>query len=224
MLYQCCTLADDLANQIIELAQQDEYDYMIIEASGISEPSQIARLFDACKDDHDHDTAHQEQTVLSDVAAIDTCATVISAAEFFENFEDVTRQGQGPSDTWSKLMVEQIEYANVLILNKTDLCDDEQLNTIQDHLALLNPKASILRSRNSVIDVSEVVGTGLYEVEQFKMFNNVSVDLGALPKCCSASIGRGESPCCRRARTFETDKSQVLLGSKKLPKTRHEAR
>ena len=82
----CCTLADDLANQIIELSQQDEYDYMIIEASGISEPSQIARLFDACKDDHDHDTAHQETTVLSDVAAIDTCATVISAAEFFENF------------------------------------------------------------------------------------------------------------------------------------------
>ena len=121
-------------------------------------------------------------------------------------------------------MVEQIEYANVLVLNKTDLCNEEQLIKIEDHLALFNPSATIIRARNSVIDVSKVVQTGLYNPEQLKMFNHTVVDLGAMPKCCSASIGRGESPCCRSARTFETEKSQVLLGSKKLPKTRHEAR
>jgi G3E family GTPase len=62
----CCTLSDDLANQIISLAQQDKYDYMIIEASGISEPSQIAQLFDDCQDDHDH-AAHGDNVLLSDV-------------------------------------------------------------------------------------------------------------------------------------------------------------
>ena len=121
-------------------------------------------------------------------------------------------------------MVEQIEYANVLVLNKTDLCNEEQLVKIEDHLALFNPSATIIRARNSVIDVSKVVQTGLYNPEQLKMFSHTVVDLGAMPKCCSASIGRGESPCCRSARTIKTEKSQVLLGSKKLPKTRHEAR
>ena len=65
----CCTLSDDLSNQIISLAQKDEYDYMIIEASGISEPSQIAQLFDDCQDDHDHavHAAHGDKVLLSDV-------------------------------------------------------------------------------------------------------------------------------------------------------------
>jgi len=144
----------------------------------------------------------------------------VSAAEFFENFEDVTRK----EGNWSKLMVEQIEYANTVVLNKVDLCNEEQLTKIENHLALFNPTATILRARNSVIDVSKVVHTGLYNPSQLKMFNHTVVDLGALPTCCTASIGRGESPCCRRARTFETEKSQVLLGSSKLPKTRHEAR
>jgi G3E family GTPase len=218
----CCTLSDDLSKQIIELAQEDEYDYMIIEASGISEPSQIARLFQHA-DDHDH-ASHADQVLLQDVASVDTCATVISAAEFFENFEDVTRQGDTKQDPWSKLMVEQIEYANVLILNKTDLCNDEQLDKIEEHLNILNPNANIIRSYNSQIDVSKVVATKLFNVKQFEMFSHTNVDLNAMPKCCSKSIGRGESPCCRRARTIETEKSQVLLNSKKLPQTRHESR
>ena len=200
---------DDLTQQIIELAQQDEYDYMIIEASGISEPSQIANIFQHA-DDHDH-ASHKDHVLLQDVAKVDTCATVISAAEFFENFEDVTRQGATEQDPWSKLMVEQIEYANVLVLNKTDLCNEEQLVKIEEHLSILNPTATIIRSFNSQIDVSKVVGTKLFHAEQFQMFSHTSVDLN----------GKG---CESKSRIIETAKSQVLLNSKKLAQTRHEAR
>eukprot|EP00586_Coscinodiscus_wailesii_P004644 CAMPEP_0172486832 /NCGR_PEP_ID=MMETSP1066-20121228/15568_1 /TAXON_ID=671091 /ORGANISM="Coscinodiscus wailesii, Strain CCMP2513" /LENGTH=589 /DNA_ID=CAMNT_0013253033 /DNA_START=12 /DNA_END=1781 /DNA_ORIENTATION=+ len=221
----CCTLKSDLVDQIIEMTtnKDNSYDYMIIEASGISEPSEIAKLFAECEEDHDHDKEHETKVVLSDVAVIDTCVTVVDTGNFFNKFETVVPGSN--NETWSQLLVEQIEYANVIILNKTDLISESQLKKVKDHISILNSKAKILTAQNSSVDVMDVVNTKMYNAADFSDFlSQYQIEEEEVLECCKASIGRGESPCCKRARTFESANSRVLLSSKKLPKTRHETR
>merc|ERR1719461_153048 len=83
----CCTLQNDLVEQIIKLAEKKTFNYMLIEASGVSEPSQIAPLFELCDDEHDHEAEHKEGPELGEVARLDTCVTVIDAAEFYHNID-----------------------------------------------------------------------------------------------------------------------------------------
>ena len=83
----CCTLQSDLVEQIISLANKKIFNYMLIEASGVSEPSQIAPLFDLCDDEHDHEEEHKEGPQLGEVARLDTCVTVVDAAEFYSNLD-----------------------------------------------------------------------------------------------------------------------------------------
>ena len=85
----CCTLQNDLVDQIKELALKKTFDYMLIEASGVSEPSQIAPLFEPCEDEHDHEEEHSEGPQLSEVARLDTCITVVDAAEFYNNLDSM---------------------------------------------------------------------------------------------------------------------------------------
>jgi G3E family GTPase len=218
----CCTLKSDLVDQIKALAESKKFDYMIVEASGISEPSEIARIFSECLDDHDHDSEHDGSS-LSDYAVLDTCVTVVSAADFFENFESVT-SGKN-KEMWPKLMVEQIDYADVVIINKTDLVSKEQLDQIEKNVTILNPSATILLSQKSSVDVTKVVATGLYDPAKFKDIPELVIDLGASPKCCEDAKSRGEAPCCGpEKRVFETELSQVFLGSTAQAKTRHETR
>ena len=82
----------------------------------------------------------------------------------------------------------------------------------------------MLTSQNSAIDVAEVVDTRLYDANDFKDVANLVVELGEVQECCKLATSRGESACCRRARTHETSLSKVMTGSEKLPQTRHEAR
>jgi len=216
----CCTLKSDLVDQITKMAQKKIFDYMIIESSGISEPTAIAGIFAECEDDHDHEE-HKENDILSDLAYLDTCVTLVDAAQFYNNLDTVILGDK--QEAWPKLMVEQIEFSNVIVLNKTDLVSESQIKKIKDHLFLLNSNAKILTSQHSSIDVMEVVNTGLYKKQEMNLLSPV-IEEEPEKKCCASSILRGESPCCRRARTFSTNLSQVILGSAKLPKTRHEAR
>merc|ERR1712002_649142 len=85
----CCTLQSDLVEQIKSLAAKKMFNYMLIEASGVSEPSQIAPLFELRDDEHDHEREHSEGPQLGDVARLDTCITVIDAAEFYSNLESM---------------------------------------------------------------------------------------------------------------------------------------
>ena len=91
----CCTLTNDLVDQIIELASKNMFNYMLIEASGVSEPSQIAPLFDLCDDEHNHDEVHKDGPQLGEVARLDTCVTVIDAAEFYNNLETMNEFADG---------------------------------------------------------------------------------------------------------------------------------
>lgn len=232
----CCTLKSDLVEQIIEMASRKEvddfdmtstgvFDYMIIEASGIAEPSEIAKIFEECDEDHDHEAEHGEDdksAVLHDVAKLDTCVTVVDAADFFSKLESV--QTVRDNATHAQLIVEQIEYSNVVLINKTDLVSQKQIDKIMDHISLLNPKARILTTKLSAIDVKEVLNTKLYNAEDFSDFLSQAIEAEEEKECCKKSINKGESPCCRRARTIDSGVSQVLLSSKKLAKTRHESR
>ena len=85
----CCTLQSDLVEQIISLANKKMFNYMLIEASGVSEPSQIAPLFDLCDDEHDHEAEHKDGPQLGEVARLDTCVTVVDAAEFYSNLDSM---------------------------------------------------------------------------------------------------------------------------------------
>ena len=91
----CCTLQNDLVEQIISLAEKNMFNYMLIEASGVSEPSQIAPLFELCDDEHDHEAEHKEGPQLGEVARLDTCVTVVDAAEFYSNLESMTVYEEG---------------------------------------------------------------------------------------------------------------------------------
>ena len=88
----CCTLQNDLVEQIISLSKKKMFNYMLIEASGVSEPSQIAPLFELCEDEHDDEADHEHkegEPELGEVARLDTCVTVVDAAEFYNSLESM---------------------------------------------------------------------------------------------------------------------------------------
>merc|ERR1712079_106063 len=147
----CCTLQSDLVEQLIGLTQMKNEDanmrfnYILIEASGVSEPHEIAPLFEiedheACGiddvPDHDHDNLQ-----LGQVARLDTCVTLIDSAEFYNNLESMKTYDQcDVVGTIAELMMDQVEFANIVILNKGDLVNEEQKQDLEEKIALLNPQ------------------------------------------------------------------------------------
>ena len=164
----CCTLQSDLVEQIIGLTQKKKFNYILIEASGVSEPHEIAPLFDV--DDHEHDEddvdhGHDHSKPhLGEVARLDTCVTLIDSADFYNNLGSMKTYDQCDIvGTIAELMMDQVEFANVILCNKTDLVKEEQQNDIMEKLELLNPKAKIVKTINSKIDVIELLNTSLYK-------------------------------------------------------------
>jgi len=241
----CCTLRSDLVDQIIELAQKNIFSYILIEASGVSEPSQIAPMFDPCDDEHDHEDEHPEGPQLSEVARLDTCVTVVDAAEFYNNLESMKVYDQNDIEgTITELLMEQIEFSNVIVLNKKDLVNAEQLGDIEARISLLNPKAKIVMSCQSKIDVMEILNTGLYSREEMEeggvMMSATRVDNNEkndekeeLPTCCIKSVDDGKIKCCKskNKNLIDSGLSTILLGvvadknnQTKANLTRHEER
>ena len=217
----CCNLSGDLIEQIASLALNKEmsFDYLIIEASGVSEPAAIAALFEECDDDHDH----SEHSSLFEIARMDTIVTVVDSAEFLQNLDLMDNPDK---KSYPRLLVGQVEYSNVVLLNKTDLVSESQLQEVKDKVALLaaGNTTKILSTENSTVDVAEVVDTKLYNSKDFDLSKFIQqFETNDVNKsCCKASMAKGESPCCRRARTIDSGKSQVLLPSKKVKNTRHQ--
>lgn len=216
----CCTLQSDLQKQIIELAKKKTFDYMIIEASGVSEPAQIAQLFADCNEDHDHDAEHGKGHALGELARLDTCVTVVDCSNFFTTVVSISKGTEQDKTTAPQLLTEQIEYANVVILNKTDLVTAPQLKKIQERVAILNPIARILTSRSSKIDVADVVDTRMYKATDFDRFHHM-IEENELEEvwtasCCKKKTAKGETPCCKRF--FESGKSKVVLPSSAVSK------
>lgn len=242
----CCTLQSDLVDQIISLTQKRKFNYMLIEASGVSEPSQIAPLFDLCDDEHDPDDPeaadHEhdpEKPQLGEVARLDTCITVVDSAEFYNNLASMKTYEQGDTmGTIAELLMEQVEFSNVVVLNKGDLVNEEQQDDIIDKIMLINSKAKIIKSVQSKIDVRDILNTRLYESNRSE--DEVLIDAmknAALEKerieaemleCCEKSVSSTGKKCCKskKSNLIDTGLSQVQLsvvkGNDQL--TRHERR
>lgn len=160
----CCTLREDLLEQVRDLAEEGKFDYLLIESTGISEPLPVATTFDF-RDEEGHS--------LSDVSQLDTMVTVVDGANLIKNYSStdfLKDQGEslGEDDdrTLVDLLVEQIEFANVIILNKVDLISKEGLETVKAIIRGLNAKAKIIETTLSQVDMNEVMDTGLYDLEE----------------------------------------------------------
>jgi G3E family GTPase len=159
----CCTLREDLLLEIGKLARAGRFDHLVIESTGISEPMPVAETF----------TFEDESgQTLGQIAYLDTLVTVIDAGNFLRDFgsEDTVVDRQAAANNEDDrsivdLLTEQIEFTNVLLLNKIDLVSPEKRKTLLAILHSLNPTARILEASFGKIDYSEVIGTGLYREE-----------------------------------------------------------
>ena len=160
----CCTLREDLLEQVEHLASEGKYDYLLIESTGIAEPLPVAATFDF-RDENDKS--------LSDIAELDTMVTVVDAANLVRNYSstDFLKDGDeslGEDDerTLVDLLVEQIEFANVIILNKVDLLAAEELKTVHAIIRSLNARAKIIETTLAQVDINEVMDTGLFSFDE----------------------------------------------------------
>lgn len=160
----CCTLREDLLIEIKKLAEEKKFDYLVIESTGISEPIPVAETF----------TFEDESGVsLSQFAKLDTMVTVVDGFNFYKDYMEAVelkdRQMElGPEDerTITDLLISQIEFADVLIMNKMDLITPEEKTRLNGILKKLNPGAKIVESKKSQIDVKEILNTNKFNFEE----------------------------------------------------------
>ena len=160
----CCTLREDLLKEVRKLAEDNKFDYLLIESTGISEPMPVAATFDF-RDEYDES--------LSDVAKLDTMVTVVDAANILADYSSIDflkQRGESLGDdderTLVDLLVEQMEFANVIIINKCDLVTQNQLENVTKIVKAQNPEAIIKYTENGNIDIKDIVGTGLFNFEK----------------------------------------------------------
>lgn len=160
----CCTLRDDLLEEVAALASQGKYDYLLIESTGIAEPLPVAATFDF---------RDENGKSLSDVAQLDTMVTVVDAANLVKNYSSTdflkdTQESLGDEDerTLVDLLVDQIEFANVILLNKTDLISDEDMVIVRSIIRSLNAKAEVIETTNSSVPLNKVMDTGKFDIEE----------------------------------------------------------
>ncbi len=160
----CCTLREDLLEEVERLAGEGRFDYLLIESTGISEPMPIAATFEF------EDEAGKS---LSKVARLDTMVTVVDARAFIEDYSSADflhQRGQTaePEDTRTvvDLLVEQAEFADVIVVNKSDLVSPEELGFLQTMLRRLNAKARIVTGTFGKVPLDQIMDTGLFSYEK----------------------------------------------------------
>ena len=157
----CCTLREDLLIEVRKLSQSGKYDYLVIESTGISEPLPVAETFTF---------ADEDGVSLSDVATLDTMVTVVDAVNFVRDFDEakyLQEAGESLGDdderSVSDLLIDQVEFADVILISKTDLVEPPATEKLTAILRTLNTSAKILPIANGQIDIREVLGTGLFD-------------------------------------------------------------
>ncbi|WP_096153845.1 MULTISPECIES: GTP-binding protein [Bacillus] len=160
----CCTLREDLLIEVEKLALSGNIDYIVIESTGISEPVPVAQTFSYIDEELNID--------LTKFCKLDTMVTVVDANRFWHDFESGDslldrKEALGDEDTReiADLLIDQIEFCDVLLLNKCDLVDEENLEKLEKVLRTLQPSAKIIRTTNSEVDLSEVLNTGLFNFD-----------------------------------------------------------
>lgn len=160
----CCTLREDLLIEVTKLAKEGRFDHLVIESTGISEPLPVAETFTF---------ADEEGVSLSDVARLDTMVTVVDAVNFLKDYDDAkylqdVGESLGEEDERSvaDLLVDQVEFADVILISKTDLASEEDINRLTGILKSLNTNAKIIPMANGQVDIAEVLNTGLFDFDK----------------------------------------------------------
>jgi len=162
----CCTLREDLLTEVAKLAAEGRFDYLLIESTGISEPLPVAETFTF---------EHEDGSKLGDLARLDTMVTVVDAANFLEDYQTeetlADRKmslGDGDERDIVNLLVDQVEFADVIVLNKTDLLSVRKLNKLEAILRSLNSSAKIVRAERGRIPLREILDTKRFDLERAK--------------------------------------------------------
>lgn len=161
----CCTLREDLMVEVEKLALEGRFDYLLIESTGISEPVPVAQTFSFVDEEKGID--------LSKFSYIDSMVTVVDCFNFFKDFgtddtlidRDLTNI-EGDSRTIVNLLTDQVEFANIIVLNKTDLVDKKALGILKATIQKLNPGAKIIHAEFGKVSPNEILNTGLFDFEE----------------------------------------------------------
>ncbi|MEM6529124.1 MAG: GTP-binding protein, partial [Chloroflexota bacterium] len=165
----CCTLREDLLQEVTRLAGEGRFDYLMIESTGISEPLPVAETFTFPLDGGG--------ASLSDVAQLDTMVTVVDAKNILselDTLDTLTDRDMGVDDederTIVDLLVDQIEFADVILLNKTDLVSDDEINRVEALLQRMNPRAKLIQTQYGQIPTAEILNTRRFDFEAAATF------------------------------------------------------
>jgi G3E family GTPase len=160
----CCTLRDDLLKEVRRLASEGRFDYLLIESTGISEPLPVASTFDFRDEDGNS---------LADVARLDTMVTVVDAANLLKDYAStdfLTDRGQSLGDDDHRpivnLLVEQIEFADVIVLNKLDIAKPHEIEAARTIIRSLNAEAKIVETTEGRAPLASILATGLFDFEK----------------------------------------------------------
>ena len=160
----CCTLREDLLLEVNKLAKDGKFDYLVIESTGISEPLPVAETFTF---------ADEHGVSLSDVARLDTMVTVVDAVNFLKDYQEAkylkeSGESLGEDDERSvaDLLVDQIEFADVLLVSKIDLVETDDINKLNAILRSLNTNAQIIPISQGKVDVENILNTNLFDFEK----------------------------------------------------------
>lgn len=159
----CCTLRDDLLTEVRRLASERRFDYLLIESTGIAEPLPVATTFEF---------RDEEGRSLSDVSRLDTMVTVVDAAHLLKDYAShdfLKDRGEvaGEEDERSlvQLLVDQIEFADVIVLNKMDVATTSQITAARAIIRSLNADARIIETSHGKIAPRDILDTGLFSFE-----------------------------------------------------------
>ena len=160
----CCTLREDLLEEVTKLAKEGRFDYLVIESTGISEPLPVAETFTF---------ADENGVALSDIADLDTMVTVVDAVNFLKDYDEAkylqeTGESLGEEDERSvaDLLVDQVEFADLILISKTDLASASDIDRLTAILKTLNTHAKIYPIANGKVDINEVLNTGLFNFQR----------------------------------------------------------
>ncbi|RAV04979.1 GTP-binding protein [Paenibacillus sp. YN15] len=164
----CCTLRDDLLAEVQRLAEEKRFDYILIESTGIGEPVPVAQTFSYVDEEKGID--------LTKLTRLDCMVTVVDAYHFWRDYN--TREtlrdrgqetGEGDRRAVVNLLIEQVEFCDVLIINKCDLVSEEELEKLESALRSLQPGARIIRSSHGKVDPRDILNTNLFDFQKASM-------------------------------------------------------
>ncbi|MCZ8517147.1 GTP-binding protein [Paenibacillus filicis] len=161
----CCTLREDLLREVERLATDGRFDYILIESTGVGEPVPVAQTFSYIDEEQNID--------LTRYCRLDTMVTVVDAYRFWHDFSSGEtlldrQQAVGEDDTRDvvDLLISQIEFCDVLLLNKCDLIEEEELNELEQVLRKLQPRARVIRTTNGAVDPEAILNTNRFSFDE----------------------------------------------------------